>query len=135
MQVFSCEYYKIFKSSQGIFWTYIAFDYRTLPLFGKIMQSFILMQNTQKRDWIGWGCWCPFLKTSALFHKKIPFLPNIECCPKFLEYTRTGFLNKGCVRYLNSCTTSPAYILYQLNEKTEVTITYHVFFYHYHCHF
>ena len=31
---------------QGIFQTYIAFDNQTLPPFVKIMQSFILMQNT-----------------------------------------------------------------------------------------
>ena len=31
---------------QGIFKNYIAFDYRKLLLFAKIMQSFILMQNT-----------------------------------------------------------------------------------------
>ena len=23
---------------------------------------------------------------NALFHKKMPFLANIECCPNFLEY-------------------------------------------------
>ena len=32
---------------------------------------------------------------------------------------------KVCVRYLNRCTTSPTYIC-QLNEKNELTITYHI---------
>ena len=27
-----------------------------------------------------------FSKKVAFFHKKVPFLANIECCPKFLEY-------------------------------------------------
>ena len=36
-----------------------------LPRFQKIMQSFIL---------------------NFFFHKKLPFLANIERCPKFLEY-------------------------------------------------
>ena len=27
-----------------------------------------------------------FYQKSALFHKNGPFLANIECCPKFLEY-------------------------------------------------
>ena len=31
---------------QGIFKIYIAFDYLKLPLFAKIIQSFILMPNT-----------------------------------------------------------------------------------------
>ena len=30
---------------QGIFLTYVVLDYRMLPPFAKIMQSFILMQN------------------------------------------------------------------------------------------
>ena len=41
---------------------------------------------------------------------------------------------KGCVCYLNRCTTSPTYILYQLNEK-KWAYTYHICFYHKHCHF
>ena len=36
---------------------------------------------------------------------------------------------KSCVCYLHRCTTSPTYILYQLNEKNELTITYHILFY------
>ena len=42
---------------------------------------------------------------------------------------------KGCVCYLNRCSTSPTYILYQINEKNELTITYHIFFDLRHCHF
>ena len=34
------------ESIQDIFYIYFAFDYRKLPLFAKIIQSFILMQNT-----------------------------------------------------------------------------------------
>ena len=30
----------------------------------------------------------PFFKKSALFHKKMPLLANIKCCPKFLEYAQ-----------------------------------------------
>ena len=42
---------------------------------------------------------------------------------------------KGCVHYLNRCTTSPMYILYRLKAKNELTITYYIFFYLTHCHF
>ena len=47
------------------------------------MQSFILMQDFQKKELnrggeTGWAE--TFLKKNALFHK------NIEYCPKFLEY-------------------------------------------------
>ena len=38
------------ESMQGILQAYIAFDYRKLSLFAKIIQSFILMQNTWKRN-------------------------------------------------------------------------------------
>ena len=34
------------ESIQDIFYIYFAFDYRKLPLFAKIIQNFILMQNT-----------------------------------------------------------------------------------------
>ena len=40
---------------QGIFQTCIAFDYRLLPPFAKIIKSSVLMQNTWKRDEIGVG--------------------------------------------------------------------------------
>lgn len=42
---------------------------------------------------------------------------------------------KGCLRYLNTCATSPTYKLYQLIEKNECTIVYHIFFYLKHCQF
>ena len=42
---------------------------------------------------------------------------------------------KGCLRYLNTCTTSPTYKLYQLIEKNEYTIVYHIFLYLKHCQF
>ena len=33
----------------------------------------------------------PFFIKSALFHKKVPFLANIERCPKFLEHSLADF--------------------------------------------
>ena len=47
---------------------------RTLPPFVKIMQNFILMQNTQKRDSIG----CDEIFGTLLFKKK-PFFANTRC--------------------------------------------------------
>ena len=44
---------------------------------------------------------------------------------RFNKAIYLSFLLKGCVRYLNRCATSPTYILYQLSEKNELTITYH----------
>ena len=52
---------------KGKWKTYIAFDYRTLNREGKVKVPF-------------------FFKKSAFFHKKVPFLANIERCPNFLEY-------------------------------------------------
>ena len=74
------------ESIQGIFQIYFTFVYQKLPLFAKIIQNFILMQKTQKWNWIGGGIFGPFFQKSALFHKKVPFLANIKRCPKFLEY-------------------------------------------------
>ena len=63
--------------------------------FVKIIQIFILMQNTEKRDWMGeggggWNFWYPFFfffqQKYSFFHKKVPFPTNIQHCPKFLEY-------------------------------------------------
>ena len=48
----------------------------------KILESFIVMHNTQERDWI--GATVKFL--GPFFQKKVSFLANIGCCPKFLEY-------------------------------------------------
>ena len=48
----------------------------------KILESFIVMHNTQERDWI--GATVKFL--GPFFQKKVFFLANIGCCPKFLEY-------------------------------------------------
>ena len=53
---------------------------RALPLFVKIMQSFILMQNTKKRNLIACG-----EIFGSLFSKKQPILANIESCPDFLD--------------------------------------------------
>ena len=71
------------ESIQDMFQIYFTFDYRKLPPFAKIIQSFILMQNTQKWNLIGGRFLGPFFKTSVLFHKKVSFLANIERCPKF----------------------------------------------------
>ena len=62
-------------------------------LFAKIMQSFIFIQNTQKRDWKrgrGWNVWGTFFKKVPFFHKRVPFLANVERCSKFLEYVLHG---------------------------------------------
>ena len=50
-----------------------ASSYRTLPPFVKNMQSFIVMENTSKRNWIGGGEIAgPFLS------KKSPFWPKLH---------------------------------------------------------
>ena len=54
---------------------------RTLTPFVKIIQNFILMQNTLKRDYVG---------NSEIFgtlfpKKKVLFLVNIRHCPNFLD--------------------------------------------------
>ena len=64
--------------------------------FSKILKSFILMQNTYKRAWTGgrdeiFGA--IFIKKVSFFHKKVPFLANMEHCPKFLEYALYNKLN------------------------------------------
>ena len=57
--------------------TFYASRNQMLPPLVKIMQSFILMQHTKKRDWIG---------GHEIFFQKVPFLANIGCCPSFLDY-------------------------------------------------
>ena len=37
--------------------------------------------------WKFWKFWACFFKKVTFFDKKVPFLVNIEHCPKFLEYT------------------------------------------------
>ena len=51
-----------------------------LPPFAKILQSFILMQSTYKRDWIEGG-----EIFGALFLKKVPILAKIGHHPNFLD--------------------------------------------------
>ena len=54
---------------------------QVLPAFGKIMQSFILIQNTLKSDWIGDG-----EIFSALFLKKVPFFGKYQMLPQFSRF-------------------------------------------------
>ena len=56
-----------------------ASNFRTLPAFVKIMQSFVLMQNTFKKDWIWAG------KTCGTFFPKKNFLANIGSSHNFLD--------------------------------------------------
>ena len=64
---------------------YFAFDNQMLPPFTKIMQNFILRENTYNRYWIEGSeiCGTPFQKKCP-FLKKTLFLANSERCPKFL---------------------------------------------------
>ena len=61
-------------------------DYHTPPPFAKIKRSFILTQNTSKGLKRGSKFFGSFSQKSALFHRNVPFLANIERCSKFLEY-------------------------------------------------
>ena len=65
MQKLATLFHIIQMLDQGIFYTYIAFDYWTLLPFLKIMQSFILMQNTldkgmEETFWDSFSKKCPF---------------------------------------------------------------------------
>ena len=55
-----------------------------LPLFVKVIESFILMQNKVIEKGLNREGVCK--NFGVLFSKKVPFLANIECRPKFLEY-------------------------------------------------
>ena len=61
-------------------------EYHTPPPFAKIMLSFILTQNSSKGLNRGTKFFGPFSQKSALFHRNVPFLANMERCSKFLEY-------------------------------------------------
>ena len=61
-------------------------DYHTPPPFEKIKHSFILTQNTSKGLNRGLKFFGPFSQKSALSHRNVPFLANIERCSRFLEY-------------------------------------------------
>ena len=58
----------------------------TLPLFLKIMQSLILMQNPKKKDSVGGG---KIFGSPFFFPKKLPFLANTGRCPNFLGHALT----------------------------------------------
>ena len=65
---------------QALIYTKTATGFRTLLSYIKIIQSFILIQNTKKQVWIGGG-----KIYTALFFKKVPFPVNIGHCPNFLD--------------------------------------------------
>ena len=67
-------------TEQALIKTFFVFNNQMLNPFAKIMQSFIMIQNTKKRDWIGGG-----KILVALFFKIRPILVNIEGCLKFLD--------------------------------------------------
>ena len=73
-----------------MFETYIAFDYRTLPPFVKIMHFYCGLKYLGKglSRGVGVSFLRPFFfsKKVPFFHKKVPFQANIERCPVFLEY-------------------------------------------------
>ena len=68
-----------------------------LPPFMKIMQSFILMQTTQKRNSIEGG-----EIFAAILFKKVPLLANIGRLPNFAEYPDSQVkinYQKQCLKY------------------------------------
>lgn len=75
-------------------------------------------------------CWALIFKGHTFFmHTKV-----IQSC-RFTSVYITFYWTqgvKGCVHYLNKRSTSPTYILYQLNEQK---ISYHIFFNLTHCRF
>ena len=75
-------------------------------------------------------CWALIFKGHTFFmHTKV-----IQSC-RFTSVYITFYWTpgvKGCVHYLNKRSTSPTYILYQLNEQK---ISYHIFFSLTHCRF
>ena len=74
---------------QGIFQTYI--DYRTLhPLCKNYTNPYFDAKHLEKGLNSGRG-----KIFGALFSKKLPFLANIERCPKFLEYVLYTLLIVG----------------------------------------
>ena len=75
-------------------------------------------------------CWALLFKGHTFFmHTNV-----IQSC-RFTSVYITFYWTpgvKGCVHYLNKRSTSPTYILYQLNEQK---ISYHIFFNITHCRF
>ena len=64
--------------NQALIWTFDASDSQTPLPFMKIMQRFILMQNTSKRDWVGGG-----EIFASLFFKKDAHFGQYWKLPKF----------------------------------------------------
>ena len=59
------------------------------PLLRKLYKAFFYAKHLKKGLNRGRAGGCPFFKKVSFFHKKVPFLVNIERCPKFLEYALT----------------------------------------------
>ena len=74
-------------SFQALIETFYVSGNRTLPPLLKIMQSFILVQNTLKNNLIHGG-----EIFGAPFFKKVPFLANIQHYPNVTDWT-LFFLN------------------------------------------
>lgn len=69
----------VLASCQTLVWNFNASEYQMLPPFWKIMHNFILMQKTQKRDWLVGG------ERFGVFFLKVRFFANIGCYPNFLN--------------------------------------------------
>ena len=66
--------------------------------FMKIMQSFILIKNTKKRDWIRGG---KIFVAVFFFSKMCSFvLADIEYCPIFLDYANSWIYIKSIKRQI-----------------------------------
>ena len=71
-------------------WTYTAFDYRKLPPFVRKLNKALFQCKTLKKGIDQeWG-----VKFLVPCFQKKPFLANIECCPKFLEYSLTRGISR-----------------------------------------
>ena len=94
LQLHQSIYIKIWQQKgsiikQLIFWTYIVFGFRMLLPFAK---NYVKLYFDAKRLEKGlnkggdaiFGDF--FSKKGPVFHKKLPFLANMKCCLKFLEY-------------------------------------------------
>ena len=68
---------------------------------------------------------CCVATTKNIMKQQIMKERNTNYLKKYRAKNMRRNIIKGCVRYLNRCTTSPTYIC-QLNEKNELTITYHI---------
>ena len=106
-----------------------------LIAFNEIYESSQLKYNSQNSSfrWFWKGLmyqinWKQVNQVQSNNISQVLFQENLNT-----QILRNWIFLKGCVCYINRCTTSSAYILYTLNEN-ELTISYHIFFYleHYH---